>query len=47
LRVSLWRSGFLVLKQLLVDGAPAYDGSVYTWLVSDGIRMEVGFWSTV
>jgi NADH-quinone oxidoreductase subunit L len=32
-----------VLKQLLVDGVPAYDGSVYTWLVSDGIRMEVGF----
>src|SRR6185436_7148914 len=32
-----------VLKQLLVDGAPTYDGSVYTWLVSDGIRMEVGF----
>ena len=31
-----------VLKQLL-DGAPTYDGSVYTWLVSDGIRMEVGF----
>ena len=22
---------------------PTYDGSVYTWLVSDGIRMEVGF----
>ena len=31
-----------VLKQLL-DGAPNFDGSVYTWLVSDGIRMEVGF----
>jgi NADH-quinone oxidoreductase subunit L len=31
-----------VLKQLL-DGVPTYDGSVYTWLVSDGIRMEVGF----
>ena len=31
-----------VLKQLL-DGAPAYDGSVYTWLVSDGIQMKVGF----
>ena len=31
-----------VLKQLL-DGAPSFDGSVYTWLVSDGIRMEVGF----
>jgi len=26
-----------------VDGVPTYDGSVYTWLVSDGIRMEVGF----
>jgi len=32
-----------VLKQLLADGVPTYDGSVYTWLVSDGIRMEVGF----
>src|SRR5688500_1255356 len=31
-----------VLKQLL-DGAPIFDGNVYTWLVSDGIRMEVGF----
>jgi NADH-quinone oxidoreductase subunit L len=31
-----------VLK-LLLDGAPAYNASVYTWLVSDGIRMEVGF----
>lgn len=31
-----------VLKQLL-DGAPSFDGSVYTWLISDGIRMEVGF----
>jgi NADH-quinone oxidoreductase subunit L len=31
-----------VLKQLL-DGAPIFDGSIYTWLVSDGIRMEVGF----
>jgi NADH-quinone oxidoreductase subunit L len=32
-----------VLKQLLLDGLPTYDGSVYTWLVSDGIRMEIGF----
>src|SRR5918995_4022418 len=31
-----------VLKQLL-DGAPAVNESVYTWLVSDGMRMEVGF----
>jgi len=27
----------------LVNGAPVFDGPVYTWLVSDGIRMEVGF----
>jgi NADH-quinone oxidoreductase subunit L len=36
--LSLW-----VLKQLLVDGIPVYNQSVYTWLISDGIRMEVGF----
>jgi NADH-quinone oxidoreductase subunit L len=27
----------------LLQGAPVFDGPVYTWLVSDGIRMEVGF----
>ncbi|HSQ69779.1 MAG TPA: proton-conducting transporter membrane subunit, partial [Steroidobacteraceae bacterium] len=27
----------------LLHGGPAFDGPVYTWLVSDGIRMEVGF----
>ena len=27
----------------LLHGAPVFDGPVYTWLVSDGIRMEVGF----
>ena len=32
-----------VLKQMLIDSAPNFDDSVYTWLVSDGIRMEVGF----
>jgi len=32
-----------VLKLLLVDGAAPVNMSVYTWLVSDGIRMEVGF----
>src|SRR5688572_22466786 len=32
-----------VLKQLYWDGAPTFNDSVYTWLVSDGIRMEVGF----
>jgi NADH-quinone oxidoreductase subunit L len=27
----------------LMNGAPSFDGPVYTWLVSDGIRMEIGF----
>ena len=27
----------------LLGGAPVFDGPVYTWLVSDGLRMEVGF----
>src|SRR3954466_12863840 len=31
-----------VLKQLL-DGVPVYNDTVYTWLVSDGVRMEIGF----
>ncbi len=31
-----------VLKQLL-DGVPAYDAPVYTWAVSDGVRIDVGF----
>src|SRR5580693_5322204 len=33
----------LVLKQMFFDGVPAYDGTVYTWLVSDGMHMQVGF----
>jgi NADH-quinone oxidoreductase subunit L len=33
---------FKVLYGLL-NGGPVFDGPVYTWLVSDGIRMEVGF----
>ena len=27
----------------LLNGGAVFDGTVYTWLVSDGIRMEVGF----
>ena len=27
----------------MLHGAPVFDDAVYTWLVSDGIRMEVGF----
>jgi len=34
---------FMVLKQICLDGVPAYDAKVYTWLVSDGVHMEVGF----
>jgi len=33
----------LVAWQLLAQGAPVFNEAVYTWLVSDGIRMEVGF----
>jgi NADH-quinone oxidoreductase subunit L len=32
-----------ILKQIYWDGVPAYDAPVYTWLVSDGMHMEVGF----
>jgi len=33
----------MVLKQIYWGGAPVYDGRLYTWLVSDGMHMEVGF----
>jgi NADH-quinone oxidoreductase subunit L len=32
-----------VLKGLVFDGDPVQNYSVYTWAVSDGLRMEVGF----
>ncbi|MBA2408842.1 MAG: NADH-quinone oxidoreductase subunit L [Gammaproteobacteria bacterium] len=28
---------------IAINGAPAFNESVYTWLVSDGIRFEIGF----
>ncbi len=34
---------FYVLYQILVMGQPPFNGTVYTWLVSDGLSMEVGF----
>ena len=34
---------FFVLYQMLQDGAQAENLSVYTWAVTDGLRMEVGF----
>ncbi len=33
----------LVLWSVAVGHAPAYDASVYTWLVSDGLRLQIGF----
>jgi NADH-quinone oxidoreductase subunit L len=32
-----------VLYQILFNGQPAFNGPVYTWLVSDGLTMNVGF----
>jgi NADH-quinone oxidoreductase subunit L len=33
----------MVLKSVAFDGAAVYNQSVYTWMISDGIRFEVGF----
>ena len=33
----------IALSHHVFDGAPAYNHSVYEWMVSDGIRFEVGF----
>ena len=32
-----------VLKLHVVDAAPIYNEAVYTWMVSDGLRFEIGF----
>ncbi len=33
----------VVFKHIVLDGNPAFNESIYTWLVSDGIRLEIGF----
>ncbi|MGB7934829.1 MAG: NADH-quinone oxidoreductase subunit L [Gammaproteobacteria bacterium] len=33
----------VVLKHIAIDDAGTFNGSVYTWLVSDGVRFEIGF----
>ncbi len=33
----------IVLKQIYLDGVPVFDGPVYSWLVSDGVKIDVGF----
>ncbi len=32
-----------VFKHIVVDGGEPFNGAVYTWMVSDGVRFEVGF----
>jgi NADH-quinone oxidoreductase subunit L len=32
-----------VFKHLVIDGAEPFNGTVYTWMLSDGIHMEIGF----
>jgi NADH-quinone oxidoreductase subunit L len=33
----------LVFKHIVIDDAGTFNGTVYTWMVSDGINMEIGF----
>ncbi len=34
----------VVFKYIVIDGRGPVEQSVYTWMVADGIRFEVGFW---
>jgi NADH-quinone oxidoreductase subunit L len=34
---------FYVLYQQVFEGLPAFNGTVYTWLLSDGLQLNVGF----
>jgi len=38
-----WLLSMVALKHIVIDGAETFNGTVYTWMVSDGIRFEVGF----
>jgi NADH-quinone oxidoreductase subunit L len=33
----------IVFKHIVIDGAPSFNGSVYTWMISNGIHFEIGF----
>ncbi|MDR9436807.1 MAG: NADH-quinone oxidoreductase subunit L [Thiohalophilus sp.] len=33
----------ITFKHMVFDGAAVYNASVYTWMVSEGIRFEIGF----
>ncbi len=32
-----------VLKTMVLDGAPSFNGPVYTWMEVEGVRLEIGF----
>ncbi|MDX1594092.1 MAG: NADH-quinone oxidoreductase subunit L, partial [Gammaproteobacteria bacterium] len=34
---------FVVFKHIVLEGGATYNEAVYTWMVSDGIRFEIGF----
>ncbi|MDZ7662584.1 MAG: NADH-quinone oxidoreductase subunit L [Thiohalophilus sp.] len=33
----------ITFKHMVIDGAEVYNASLYTWMVSEGIRFEIGF----
>ena len=33
----------MVFKDLVIDGHPVFNGTVYTWMVSGGVHFEIGF----
>ncbi len=33
----------VVFKHIVLDGGPIFDGAVYTWAVSGGIELQIGF----
>ncbi len=35
---------FYVLYEQVFAGMPPFNGTVYTWLLSDGLQLNVGFW---
>ena len=36
--LSVW-----VMKGQVYDGVPAYNAAIYTWMLTDGVSMEIGF----
>jgi len=33
----------VVLKHQVIDGAPAFNGTVYAWMISEGVHFQIGF----